>query len=326
MNKKLAFLWIDDMPGRRTTSDNLKRNLNVKLEFLNLKNKNIEEELLEIQSRQVPDLIVLDHKLEEIGSGLFKLGSTVATFLREKWPECPMIGITAADIRVDVDFQQREAYEEIYSSSQISRHYRTIHSIAKSFKQLRENRPEDVESMLSLMKAPAEDHVRIKSIIPQELRENIGDKSLIIDISRWLRKIFLDRPGFVYDRIWVATFLGLSARGFEKVEKLFRTAKYNGIFADDSSERWWKSKVLNILSTLVDKQGLPWEKGRFLPDIKKAEYSACYASDEEFPETVAFVDDSPAAVRWPMRLKYTIPHPNYEDLLFFDEIRMMKPA
>lgn len=326
MSKRLQFLWIDDLPSRRVTADNMKRKLNVRLDFTNVRNTDIDTELRKIQEMPEPDLIILDHKLEEIRSGLFRTGSTVAAYLREKWPECPMIGITAANVRTDVDFQQREAYEEIYPSIVISRHYQTIYSIAKSFKILREKKPTTVDSVLGLMKTPKDELIKIKSIVPQDFRNNINDPSILVDLSRWVRKIFLDRPGFVYDRLWAATFLGLTTNGFQKVEQHFKKAKYTGLFADESNTKWWKSRLLQVLSDMVDTPGLPWEKGRHLPDIKSSDYSKCYATGEFYPETVAFIDDSITAERAAMRLKNTVPHPNFEDLLFFEEMRMMKPA
>jgi CheY-like chemotaxis protein len=325
MTKKMKFIWIDDSPARKTTADNLEKNLGVSVKFWGVKGRNIEEELTEIQNQPQPDLILIDHKLEEVSSGIFKVGSTAATFLREKWPECPIVCITAADPKIDVDSQQRGAYEEIYTSHQISKHYKTVLSIAKSFKRLKENRPSSLEDILAEMKAPKDEHIRIRAIIPQEIKDNFEDKSLIVDISRWMRGVFLQRPGFVYDRLWTATILGVKETSFSKIEELFSSARYTGIFADEASPRWWKSKVLTILSSHIQQSGLPWVKGRSLPGLGKADYSVCFQSQEEYPETVAFIDDT-SFTQKPMKLKYTLSHPNYEDLLFFEEARMMKPA
>ncbi|GAH64337.1 unnamed protein product [marine sediment metagenome] len=135
----------------------------------------------------------------------------------------------------------------------------------------------------------------------------------------------MERPGFLYDRLWTATLLGLNENGFKKVEKLFTTAKYKGIFADESRERWWKSELIRILSKHVNVPGLPWEKGRSLPNITTRFYSKDYYSNfkEEYPETVAYTDET-SNKRAQMKLKYTVPHPKYDKLLFFEEIRIMK--
>lgn len=327
MSKKIKILWIDDLPSRQKVAENLEKNLSGKLSFKNVHNKDIDHELKNIlQTEDEPELIVLDHRLEE-SSGIFKVGSTVAALLREQWPRCPIIGITAANISVDVNFQQREAYEEIFSSLNFNQNYDTIRSIVRSFNRLKEYPPKSMDEILQMLKAPQTDQKKINAIFPQQLRENISDATVLVDISRWTRRIFLGRPGFVYDRLWSATLLGLTLKGFGKVEHLFKSATYSGIFADDSNPNWWKSKIMATLNKLVDTPGLPWEKGRCLdPDFRTDDFSVCYQSGEDYPEIVAYVDSSITSERHPMKSKYTNPHPAFEDMLYFEEIRMMKPA
>ncbi|MFD0998182.1 hypothetical protein ACFQ21_02650 [Ohtaekwangia kribbensis] len=322
---KLKFIWIDDDPRRRTSSDNLKKAANLSGEFIDVKSQDYEVEIKSLLKKAEPDLILIDHNLREISTGIFKKGSTFAAYIRETWPECPIVCITAEDIST-VDSQKRSLYDAIFSISKISSHYSTIISIAKSFKKLRNKRPQNVMDILSLMKAPNEDRVRLMTILPQELKENFGDDSLFLNISHWIRNTFISRAGFVYDRLWIATILGLKENSFSKVEDLFAKAKYSGIFSDSSNEVWWKSEVLSILSDNVKEFGLPWEKGRLLPSISKKDYSQCYVTGEEYPETVAFIDETKGSKRAPMKLHQTISHPSYEDLLFFEEIRLMKPA
>jgi hypothetical protein len=120
--------------------------------------------------------------------------------------------------------------------------------------------------------------------------------------------------------------LGLNENGFKKVELSFTSARYKGLFSDESKERWWKNKLIKILSKHIKSSGLPWEKGRSLFPSKATQYySKDYYSDykEEYPEVVAYIDDS-SSERKSMKLKYTVPHPKYEKLLYFEEIRMMK--
>jgi len=120
--------------------------------------------------------------------------------------------------------------------------------------------------------------------------------------------------------------LGITEQGFEVVQHIFDYTKYKGVFNDESNERWWKSLLLTTLSDHIQEPGLPWVLGRKLPGIKDTHYSKCYASGEDYPDTVAFEDSTDDAKRAAMKLKYTIPHPNFEDLLFFEELRMMQPA
>jgi hypothetical protein len=67
--------------------------------------------------------------------------------------------------------------------------------------------------------------------------------------------------------------------------------------SDPSNEKWWKTKLLKNLSELIDDGGLPWVRGRKLPNVTKKDFSVCYASQESFPDTVAYIDQSRNADR-----------------------------
>lgn len=323
MSKSLKFIWIDDDPLRKRECNNLGQSLDVSIKFIDVKND--DQALKDVLSENEPNLILIDHNLNDIISGVFKKGSTVAVYIRETWPECPIICVTGEDIN-EVDSQNRLQYEDVFEINKISNYYSTILSIANSFKYLKKRRPKTLDDFLDLIDAPKKDYERLKTIIPKELKEYDLNKSLLLDISHWVRKVLIKRPGFLYDRLWAATLLGIKESSLNKVEHLFERAKYTGIFMDGSNERWWKSKLLNILSSNIQERGLPWEKGRKMPNIEKDDFSKCYATGKYFPETVAYVDETPKARCHPMLLKETVVHPNYEDLLFFEEIRMMKPA
>jgi hypothetical protein len=204
-------------------------------------------------------------------------------------------------------------------------HYESMLSIAKSYRTLNLNIPNNTNDLISLLKSPEVDKIKLENVIPRELKENFNDRALFQNTSHWIRNTLMARPGFLYDRLWTATFLGLTKTGYEKVEELFKEARYKGLFADKSKERWWKSRLLEILSRKVKTSGLPWEKGRLLPGINAHNHSKDYYSDyqEDQPEVVAYIDET-SEEQFPMKYKYTIAHPKFDKLLYFEEIRMMK--
>ena len=325
MSRKLKFIWIDDDPKREVESRNIEERFDIEVNFIEVKGGSLNKVLEEILSQNEPDLILMDHKLQDdIDQALFNTGSTASEILREKWPSCPIVCITGVKIE-DVDSYKRSLYEDVFSVENISKYYLTLISIAKSFIKLRSKPLDNVEGLLSLLKAPSEDKKRLSTILPDTLKKDYSDPSLPVFISRWVRKTLIAKPGFLYDRLWTATLLGIKEGSLVKVEELFTKAKYRGIFSDDSNERWWQSSLRKILSSEVDDPELiyPWEQGRKLAGITEKDHSKCYASGEAFPETVAFIDET-ATIRAPMRLKYTVPHPQFEESLFFEEIRMMK--
>ena len=320
----MQLIWIDDDPSRKADSNTLERTIGVSIKFENVKDKNLNAVLTQIMQEKLPDMIMIDHKLEDADSGIFNTGSTVAETIREKWPECPIVCITGAK-KSEVDSRKLSLYEEVFEINKISKYGDAILSIAKSYNKIKKDRPKNADDVVKLLKTPGEDRDRLKSIMPHEVKVNFEDRGLLPILSQWTRKTLLGRPGFLYDRLWIATLLGVTKDGFKKIENLFTTAKYSGIFQNELQERWWKSRVLTILSRQIEQRGLPWQKGRMLPGLDKRDYSKCHASGEDFPETVAFTDQTSTAKLAPMKLKHTTAHPDYTEMLFFEEIRMMKP-
>ena len=325
MSGKLKFYWIDDDPKLRTPeSKNMEERLGVTIDYKDVKNNDLNACLQNILQSRQPDLILIDHKFDESKSLIFKTGSTVAALIRDTWPSCPIICITGVDID-EVDFQKRSLYEAIFQFHDISSHGETILSIAKSFKKINQIKPKNVDSLLALLKAPESDLQTIETILPNELKDNFKDKGLSKYLSDWVRNVLMERPGFLYDKLWVSTLLGIKVDSFFKIEALIKPAKFKGIFADESNPRWWKSIVLDILTEKVKKKGLSFEKGRELRGIVETDYSKCHVDNSDYPETVAYEDETQSSNKYAMKLQNTISHPLYSDLLFFDEIRLMKP-
>lgn len=330
MSKKLKFVWIDDDPDiREPESKNMGKRLRVVIEYKDVKNGDIQnciEELL--KSRNQPDLILIDHKLDFDKSKLFKTGSSVAALIRDKWPYCPIVCVTGGQIIDSLSSINRSLYEEVIPFDDISNYDEIFLSIAKGFKKISETKYKSLNKLFELLEAPESELEKLKLILPNELKDDYADHGFATNLSNWVRRVLMARPGFLYDKLWVATHLGIKETSFKKVEGLFTPAKYNGIFALDSDLRWWKASVLEILADKVKENGLSFEKGRLLTygrnKITKRDFSQSYISKDEIPETVAYLDDT-SDIRYPEAFKNTIPHPYFADLLFFDQIRKIKP-
>jgi CheY-like chemotaxis protein len=325
MSKKLKFIWIDDNPQRLDGAKTMADQLKVSVDFKDVKNKNLNDVLAAILRGNEPNLLIIDHNLEDASSGVFKKGSTAAAYIREQWPECPIICISGVDPGV-VDSQQKALYEEILPIENISKFYQDILSIAKSFALVRNNKPNNVDEFIDLLNPPIQDRENLKSIIPTALKENFNDRGLAVEVSRWVRGVLLNRPGFVYNKLWASTLAGITPEAFTKMDKKFKKARYVGLFANTAGDRWWKSELLDCISLISNVRGLPWEKNRGIKGLSDKDFAKCYASGENYPETVAFIDEAKTSKEEPMKLKYTSLHPDYESLLFFDDIRLMNPA
>lgn len=328
MSNAFKVFWIDDNPLRVKEARNLEERLKIKVKFIDVKGKDLPGELKCVLSQDEPDLILMDHMLRDVNDGVFDRGSTATEVIREKWTDCPIVCITAIPLK-DIDIHKQSIYEDIFELDKISSYDSTLISIAASFQTLKESRPTDIDDFIALLKAPGDEYDRLKSVLPITLKdkESYTDKSLLISISRWVRQMLIKKPGFLYDRLWTSTLLGIKEESFSKVEHLFTEAKYSGIFADKGNERWWQSKLREIMYSIFPDSNLiyPWELGRKFSELTGSDFSKCYASGEDYPETVAYIDDS-SGKRVPMRLRFTVSHPDFEKTLFFEEIRMMKGA
>jgi CheY-like chemotaxis protein len=329
MKKKFTVLWIDDDPTKkRKESENLESRLNLDVKFIDVENENLPAKLKEILSRNEPDLILMDHMFDKVKKNGYNTGSTAAEVIHEKWQACPIVCVTEVDLK-DIDLHKQSIYEDIFKFGNISYYDSTLVSIAASFQELKKKPPQNIDDFIGLLKAPEDDWERLKAVIPEELKnkELYQDPSLLLTISRWVRHTLITKPGFLYDRLWTATLLGIKEESLPKIENIFSEAKYSGIFADKGNERWWQSKLKEILFLQFPEidEIYPWKLGRKLPGIAKDDFSKCYASGEDFPETVAYTDEA-AKTRKPMRLRYTVSHPGFEKFLFFEEMRMMQGA
>jgi len=258
---------------------------------------------------------------------MIKTGSTVAELIREKLPDCPMVCVSAVDIVHEISHAQRDLYDDVFSFAKLQKHYETLKAIAVSYKYMRLNKPGDQTDLINLLKSPASEKDRLLTILPKHLKENFSDKSLLQRISKWVRSVLLKTPGFLYDELWVSTLIGIKPSSFKKVSSIFKGAIYKGIFSDPSNSRWWAAKVKEILYEKVKdkKYRRPWELGYRLKGCSEIDRSICYACGKEFPETVAFVDEE-SKKQAPMHLRCTIKHPKYQQMFFFDEVRVMKGA
>jgi len=325
MSSNLRIIWIDDNPKREEEAINLKHSINANVEFICVEKYNTEQFQKKIDGLSKPNLVLMDHSLDKTFSDTFKTGSTTATILHDKWPNCPIVCVTGIEPNLVLS-RQRLTYQEVFLISNISNKYASINAIGEGFKIINHNRIKNLEDIFEAIKAPNEENMRLSKIFPKELKESFSDPSYSLQFYKWFSTVLYSRPGFLYDRLWAATILGLNEFGFEKVESLFVDAEYKGIFYDQSQKRWWKSLLLSKLGEIVEASGLPWVIGRHLPNINQGDYSKCYASGESYPETVAYEDESINSKQYSMKLKNTISHPKYENMLFFEEIRIMKAA
>jgi hypothetical protein len=178
-------------------------------------------------------------------------------------------------------------------------------------------------NIVGLLKPPKGERDRLIEALPENLKGE-RDPSMVSRLFRWVEKL-IERPGFLFDSLWAATLIGLNADGFDRAMERFKKTRYRGIFAFEKDARWWAS---SLVKELIEEVGLlngemSWNAGRRLSGINAKQYSKCYSCGNEYPETVAYVDEV-SVDRKPMHLQCTVLHPRYKRELYFEDIRMMR--
>jgi hypothetical protein len=321
MSKANKIAWIDDNPDRARTADELGA------EFINVKNADLAAKVEELLKGSQRPLVIVDHILDKTSSTnpVFQRGSTIAEALKERWPACPVIGVTNADKADRIDLRTKQAYDDLLSFSDFRKHFDRIQPIAKDFARITRASVRKPADLIELLEAPSEDEERLTAALPDDLKRSPRDPSVGSRMYGWVNHL-LSRPGFLYDELWTATFLGLNHQGFDKVRQIFDRATYRGVFARPDDPRWWVSRVAQLLYQKVEPRSgeLSWNVGRRLAGIKPEHYSECYCCDEDSPpEIVAYLDAS-SDERYPMHLNCTVLHPRYKRELYFEDVRVMR--
>lgn len=334
--KSVKFLWLDDEKTsgpKGVASRELEKALKVRIEFIPLNQQKLLDIIQKISTRdKKPDLLLIDHRFDSTAdANIIGTGSSAAELIRDKddWKPYPIIAITNVRLK-EIDRHKQGLYDEIIEFNDISQRKHLLTGIANGFRKLREKSPTDVEQLISLMRPPKEDIENIKRIIPKELKESIKSKDIGLpsNIYRWIKQI-IQKPGFLYNRIWTATTLGIKNEAFKKIEPTFEKAKYKGIFSlpgDVETQRWWQSVIKEIIFSKVldNDEVLPWNLGYKLKGIAKEDRSKCHSCGKANPEIVGYTDeDAKKAV--PLHIGCSVPHPRFESALYFEEIRMQRP-
>lgn len=319
MSISRTTIWIDDNPGREHTADDLGAR------FVDVRNGDLAKKVEDLLKGRQPRLVILDHILDKTATTnpLFKRGSTIAEAIKEQWPACPVVGVTNVDNVREIDLRTQLTYDALFPYYDFGRYLDRIKSITKGFDLVAKTKATNARKLVELLKPPGDDIDRLVAALPDDLKESFRDRSVASRLYRWIDHL-MERPGFLYDSLWAATLLGLAEPGFQKVVDGFDKGKYAGVFARANDPRWWSSRLSELLYKRCkpESEEMSWHVGRRLPGIKKEHYSRCYVCDQEFPETVAYLDAA-SDQRRAMHLKCTVLHPCYKRELYFEDIRMM---
>lgn len=326
MTSKAQILWIDDYPQRSARAMDLEDASGMNVEFISVKNKNLEEELVGIRDNYKPELVIIDHILDKTNQdSLTRLGSTLAGFLREEWNQCPIFGITAVD-KVGQIGIEKYAYDELIEGDRFSEYISYIPKVVEGFKRC--SKVKSIKGWIDLLEGPKEEMERIRACMPHDIKTNVQKKGFPNRAYRWFRIKFYGMPGFLYDSDWVATFVGVKKKVVKKYLKHFKGTGYDGVFNNLNDQRWWKSRLYEVIYSKCEDENAAYRASQDVANevlcVKKEDRSKCYVCGKEWPETVAYVDESENAGTEQMHLGCTVAHTLYPYEPMFEEIRVME--
>ncbi len=317
--KRLRFVWIDDKASKveayRDVVEAGLGNARASIELIEIKNDALEVlgKWSSLNKKGPPDLFVIDHIfIRSLPFGL--KGSSIAHLLRGTFPKVPMVCVTAMfDEPNTFDQEDISEYTALFLYQNLENHIEDLFAVAKDFPKLHSPKKGVRQHVIACLKAPSRDKEDLSRVLPEEFQDETHATTQH-RVARWIFGVLLRRAGFVYDRLFAATLLGLTEGGLRKVEPLFERALYRGVFATERDPRWWATAIRNVLFDIAgeDAPDLPQYAGRTLPGISKDDYSVCYISKrtDPPPDAVVFADATRNAKRRVVRRQYSEQHPN----------------
>lgn len=318
--RKLRFVWVDDDPRKISDYREAIEQIEIARRRADVEPIHVKAELLQTldtwiskHQQRKPDLFLID---QVFNAALpFKLdGSSVAHLLRNSFPKTPMVCVSAQfDSPKSFNQEDLSEYTTVFVYSQLDRHLEDLFRIALDFPKLEFKSGSAGAHLVRKVKAPKNDQEKLLMLLPEEFR-SATHPATQHRMARWVYNVLLKKPGFLYDELHVATLLGLTTKGFEKVRDLFAGALYTGVFATQSYPKWWVSKVQQILFNQESTVGVdtPQLAGRTLPGLSGTDFSVCYVSRKSNPppDTVVFVDTTKNSKVHVVQREFAKQHPD----------------
>lgn len=223
-----------------------------------------------------PDLFMLDHIF--VADLPHRLnGNTLAHLLRRTFADIPLVSVTAMyATRSDSSGQDVNEYTALFHYNHLSERVEDLFSIARDYAIVT---PSSWEELVKLLGVPDSEKKVLKLAVPQELLREITPTKRN-QLVRWIRDDLLSKPGYLFDELHAATFLGLSIAGFRKVQQQFQEALYRGPFRLEKKPLWWQTRLRDSLYKILGQEASDYTQiaGRQLANFEKEDLCKCYVS------------------------------------------------
>ena len=294
-SKLIIYVFDDDYTNRINTYSAIATACEGEIIPFSLENEDPIEVINNGKSKEAPDIIIVDHFLYNLGKNkdLFPKGENLVPIIKNKWPKCPVICLTAA---VDdcKESMYNNVFEDIFSydTPLDLAHYLPL--LVDGYSKLENIK--DIASLLKLFDLPDENKNTFLQIIPDSIRNDLEIKKKlseknIHELYRWFHNIFFGQPGLLYNAKWTAMTLGIKEEAFEKYKEKTIEACYDGIWSNPNDIRWWNSKLLGIIfNTDAPIDASTQFMGNEFLEVCKGDISVCDFCEKDHPDTVALPD------------------------------------
>lgn len=337
--KNVEILWVDDEVAEHGEDARNMESVRKELKVTIVHPGNLQSTLGTL--KKMPDLFLVDYFLDELeGDNNRKYeqrGLAVAGKIRELEPEWPVYVVTnKGNKKEGILFSEAQAaiasFDKILTFKEVQREgHDILYYDALDYRSIRDAPRRDPKAIFKLLEAPDNIKDRLRLVLPNELREGLSPSRALkypegdaISFAKWVRLVLLSIPGFLYDELHAATYLGMKADFFRRIYSKLKRAKYSGIFSRTNPSLWWVSKLNDILFSSAKAQKSdrtnPWEVGPIVFGLTDAQQAKCVVCNKSFPETIG-IDLKDDKNLKPVHYRCSIPHPAKKRELYFDEPR-----
>ncbi len=341
--KKARIIWIDDEKIKRERDAKILEGRNLALKIDVWHPCEFSGKIGRLgDANDYPLLFLVDDLLNQIplnkGEESYpERGLTIAGSIRHRFLDYPIYGMTEHEDHPSgllhlLSHAGEQSFEELLSLSTIQdKGHDLLYHDAIDFFRIRTSKRASKKAMLNLLGAPSEIETDVEIALPTGLRGGLavagqeGDGA--IAFARWVNKALLVTPGFLYDRLHSATYLGMNTAAFDRIEKRFTKARYSGVFSKTKAPLWWSSEICRLLfearTILAADSRNPWEIAPKLFKMNPRDMARCAVCGGYFPETVGLNTDDAREER-PVHYKCSESHPDFRREPFFDDVRVFK--
>jgi hypothetical protein len=355
--------WIDDKEGTFPTGalkDQLEEACDAGIEPFIANHSTLDDVRGKLEQGADVKMIVLDYWLANLpreadssNGGKTEFGSAWAAALRADRPELPIVGVTSESLG-DIPDSQKSQFLQLMDRRKIFdlKHNNDLRALLDSFSIVYSLWSAALDHVASEAKLPRRQDISISTIegllrppkstagylataLPEFVKQP-WDQETPHEFSRWIIEVLLCRPGFLADDLELATMLGLTPLGFEKVAEKFSDALYDGVYASNDRPRWWVDSIRPIFYTIIGYElsgPMRHHRDKLLGalsiNVEPSFLSRAYPDDDlsKIPDCVAYSDDQRLLEdRIQARCEDTVTDPLESPPTGFEARRLWKPA